>query len=189
MNHRILSYSNYKIIIAILIAIIIFLFFFLLVRENQHVNELLAISEKEVQKEEYRLELANKHTENYNALQEENLRLTVENMELKYGSNIKWGRFDITGYTQYDEGCNNITSIGVNLNKSWTHYFNFVAVDPDVIPYGSVLIIKLEGDLIIALAVDCGFLIKGYRLDLYFNTLKEARDFGVKEDVLVGVIE
>ncbi len=179
----------YKLVILILTAAVLTLIIIGTVRENQHANELLAIAEKEVQKEEARLEVANKHTENYNHLQEENLRLTVENLELKYGSNIKWGRFTITGYTQYDEGCTNITSIGVNLNKSWTHYFSFVAVDPNVIPYGSVLIIKLDNDLIIALAVDTGGAIKRNRLDLYFDTLREAHDFGIKHNVLVGVIE
>jgi len=106
------------------------------------------------------------------------------------GSDIEWhDDFIITGYTQQDAGCNNITSIGLDLNDSWTKYFSFVAVDPNVIPYGSVLIIKLDNDLIIALAVDTGGAIKRNRLDLYFDTLREAHDFGIKHNVLVGVIE
>jgi len=173
----------------ILIALIVILFFTLLIRENQHAKTLLDITEKEVQKEESRLEVYRKFTENYNELQEENIRLTTENLELKYGNQIEWGRFDITGYTQYDDGCDGLTSIGLDLSKDWTKYFNFVAVDPDIIPYGSILIISFDNDFIIALAVDCGGKIKGNKLDLYFDTLKEAFSFGTKEDVLVGVIK
>jgi len=173
----------------ILIALIIILFFTLLIRENQHTKNLLAVTEKEVQREEVRLEVYRKFTENYNDLQKENLRLTTENLELKYGNQIEWGRFTITGYTQYDDGCDSLTSIGLDLNKDWTKYFNFVAVDPEKIPYGSVVIISIDNDFIIALATDYGGKIKGNKLDLYFDTLKEAFSFGTKEDVLVGVIK
>jgi len=179
--------NRYKnLIIITLIAILILTIF---IRENQHAKTLLAITEKEVQQEEARLEVYRKFTENYNDLQEENLRLTTENLELKYGNQIKWGRFTITGYTQYDDGCDNLTSINLNLNDGWTRYFRFVAVDPEKIPYGSVVIISIDNDFIIALAVDCGGVIKGNRFDLYFDTLGEAYDFGVKENVLVGVIK
>jgi len=179
--------NRYKnLIIIILISILILAIF---IRENQHSKILLAITEKEVKQEEARLETYRKFTENYNDLQKENLRLTTENLELKYGNQIEWGRFTITGYTQYDDGCDSLTSINLNLNNSWTKYFNFVAVDPLVVPYGSILIISLDDDFIIALAVDCGVKIKGNKLDLYFDTLKEAFSFGTKEDVLVGVIK
>ena len=179
--------NRYKnLIIIVLIATLIFT---IIIRESQHVKTLLAITEKEVQREEARLEKYRQFTENYNELQEENLRLTTENLELKYGSQIKWGRFTITGYTQYDDGCDKLTSISLNLNDDWTQFFNFVAVDPLVVPYGSILIISLDDDFIIALAVDCGVKIKGNRLDLYFNTLEEAYNFGIKENVLVGVIK
>jgi len=106
----------------------------------------------------------------------------------EYQSEIEWDKFTITAYTQNDEGCNNITAIGLDLNKDWTKHFNFVAVDPDVIPYGKTIFIKIDGKIIEALAVDCGYAIKGNRLDLYHSSLEEAFSFGVKEDVPVGVI-
>ena len=104
-------------------------------------------------------------------------------------SDIKWQVFEVTAYTQLDEGCNNITSIGINLDKAWVDYFNIVAVDPAVIPYGSVVIIKMpDGEIIPAIAGDCGGAIKGKRLDLYARSLDEAFEFG-RQHLEVAVIE
>ena len=103
-------------------------------------------------------------------------------------SEIDWQPFTVTAYTAQDAGCNNITSIGVNYDKSWTEYFEFVAVDPAVIPYGSTVFIKHNGDIVEALAVDTGGRIKGKRLDWYKESLDEAYSFGVQE-LEVGIIE
>ena len=103
-------------------------------------------------------------------------------------SEIDWQSFTVTAYTAQDIGCNNITSIGVNYDKSWTEYFEFVAVDPDVIPYGSTVFIKHNGDIVEALAVDTGGRIKGKRLDWYKDSLDEAYRFGVQE-LQVGIIK
>ena len=51
-----------------------------------------------------------------------------------------------------------------------------VAVDPDLIPYGTILLIngkKYE-------AQDCGGAIKNKRIDVYFNDHAEALEFGVQ---------
>jgi len=127
--------------------------------------------------------------QNFKELEEIYLELKRENMELKEQSDIIWDKFKITFYTQNDAGCNNLTAIGLDLNKDWTKHFNFVAVDPDVIPYGKTIFIKIDGKIIEALAVDCGYAIKGNRLDLYCGSLEEAFSFGIKEDVPVGVIK
>lgn len=62
-------------------------------------------------------------------------------------------------------------SIGLPLTQGYS-----VAVDPSVIPYGTVLVIdghKYE-------AMDCGGAIKGNKLDVYFNNHDEALEFGVQ---------
>lgn len=59
-----------------------------------------------------------------------------------------------------------------------------VAVDPDVIPYGTELYIN--GNLYIA--HDCGGAIKGNRLDVYFATHEEAWNFG-KQTAEVFILE
>jgi hypothetical protein len=51
-----------------------------------------------------------------------------------------------------------------------------IAVDPRVIPYGTVVFIN-EKEYI---AHDCGGAIKGNRIDVYFNDHQEALEFGVQ---------
>lgn len=51
-----------------------------------------------------------------------------------------------------------------------------VAVDPSVIPYGTVLMINGHEYV----AEDCGGAIKGNDIDIYFNTHEEAEIFGVQ---------
>jgi len=80
-----------------------------------------------------------------------------------------------TGYTQTDPGCDGLTATGTNVRRG------IVAVDPRYIPYGTRMFIQnLSGSYIygIAVAEDCGGDIKGDRMDLYFPTYEEAREFG-----------
>lgn len=50
-----------------------------------------------------------------------------------------------------------------------------IAVDPDFIPYGSMIEIEGVG---VRIAEDCGGAIKGNRIDLLFETHQEALEFG-----------
>ena len=52
-----------------------------------------------------------------------------------------------------------------------------IAVDPSVIPYGTEVIINGKAFV----AEDCGGAIKGSHIDIYFDTHKEALDFGKKD--------
>ena len=173
-----------KLTILILIAIIAGLSLVIPIREKQHSKTMTEYIDLAIQKDEARLETYNEFTANYNDLYRQYNELYGKYME-RY---IHWQNFTVTAYTQYDEGCNNITAIGLDLNKDWTKHFNFVAVDPEIIDYGKTVFIKLDGKIIEALAVDCGYKIKGNRLDLYHRTLDEAFGWGEKEDVPVGWI-
>ena len=51
-----------------------------------------------------------------------------------------------------------------------------IAVDPDVIPYGTVVIINGQEYE----AHDCGGAIKDNRIDVYFNNHEDALEFGVQ---------
>ncbi|MBR2667457.1 MAG: G5 domain-containing protein [Oscillospiraceae bacterium] len=71
----------------------------------------------------------------------------------------------------------NITSTGT------TARVGAIAVDPRVIPYNSrMYIVTDDGSIIygIATAEDCGGLIKGNRVDLFFNTRYECIQFGAR---------
>lgn len=55
--------------------------------------------------------------------------------------------------------------------------YSTIAVDPSVIPYGTRLFVQDYG---FAIAADTGAAIKGNKIDVYFNTYKQACDWGVK---------
>jgi len=99
-----------------------------------------------------------------------------------------WDIYNVSAYTSLDEGCNNISAIGLDIAK-WDKYFNFCAVDPELIPYGSTVLVEIEGKIYSFLAADCGYLIKGKKIDLYFNyDLDNAFKFG-RRNLNVLVIE
>lgn len=88
--------------------------------------------------------------------------------------------------TAYDAGplstgksADGITATGVKAK------FGIVAVDPKVIPLGTKLFIEGYG---YAIAADTGGAIKGLRIDLFFESRKEALKFG-RRKVKVYILE
>lgn len=53
-----------------------------------------------------------------------------------------------------------------------------IAVDPNIIPYGTQVEIEGVG---VRIAEDCGGAIKGNRIDLLFDTHEEALEWGMQE--------
>jgi 3D (Asp-Asp-Asp) domain-containing protein len=85
-----------------------------------------------------------------------------------------------TAYSPYCcRGVDNITATGVHAG------YGVVAVDPSVIPLGSRLYIEGYG---YALAGDTGSRIKGLRIDLGFDTKRQAIQFG-RRPVRVYVVQ
>ncbi|WP_127580222.1 3D domain-containing protein [Paenibacillus koleovorans] len=60
-----------------------------------------------------------------------------------------------------------------------------IAVDPRVIPIGATVFIDGIG---VRKAEDIGSAIRGARIDVFMNDLGEAREFGIKQNVLVYVL-
>lgn len=84
------------------------------------------------------------------------------------------GKFKCTAYCSCRK-CSgeygDLTATGVRAKQSRT-----IAVDPKIIPYGSIVIIKGKEYR----AEDCGDAIKNKCIDIYFNHHKDAKKFGVK---------
>lgn len=84
---------------------------------------------------------------------------------------IEWFYFVATGYSANDplQGTNNITASGKEIKKG------MIAVDKKIIPLGTQIEIK---DMGVFVAEDTGGKIRGNRIDIYFETKEEARNFG-----------
>lgn len=91
--------------------------------------------------------------------------------ELEGDTLTSLGVFQITAYGRDCEGCTGVTKIGNTPVIGRT-----VAVDPEVIPLGSTIII--DGHEYIA--EDTGGAIKGNMIDMYVGTEELSKYYGVK---------
>ena len=157
---------------CILIAVVVVLLWQNIIMEN---NKLVYETELEYQKTSYE-KILDESIKSYSTLLTAHNNLWAQYHELDAG----WELYQCTGYTSLDEGCNNISVIGLDILK-WSKYFNFCAVDNQLIPYGSVVLVKFGTGIEPFLAVDVGGAVRGKHLDLYFgNDLNKAFGFGVK---------
>ncbi len=87
---------------------------------------------------------------------------------------VYMGRFKLTAYCACKSCCNKtdgITASGTKAKQGRT-----IAVDPKQIPYGTKVVIN--GHTYVA--EDCGGSIKNNRIDIFFDSHKEALNFGVQ---------
>lgn len=87
---------------------------------------------------------------------------------------VYMGRFKLTAYCACSKCCgksDGITASGTKAKQGRT-----IAVDPKQIPYGTKVVIN--GHTYVA--EDCGGSIKNNRIDVFFNSHKEALQFGVQ---------
>jgi 3D (Asp-Asp-Asp) domain-containing protein len=87
---------------------------------------------------------------------------------------------EATYYTALcDTGCTGVTATGIDVRQSIYHDgLRIIAVDPAVIPLGSVVEVIAGGQAFKALAGDTGGAIKGNRIDILVGTKEEARNLG-----------
>ena len=84
-----------------------------------------------------------------------------------------------TAYSAYDPGNSNRTATGTLVRPG------VIAVDPSVIPLGTRVFIPGYGE---AVAEDVGYAIKGYRIDVAFDSHAEALMFG-RQDLEIFIME
>lgn len=94
--------------------------------------------------------------------------------------------FTLSAYSPYDD-VNGINSSGTGLTSTGTKpKLGTFAVDPNVIPYGSkIMILYPDGSVEYGVAEDCGGMIKGNRIDLFRYTYKEAIEFGKRKAMVI----
>lgn len=84
-----------------------------------------------------------------------------------------------SAYSPQDPGCSNYTSTGQRLRKG------IVAVDPKVIPLGTKMYIPGYG---YGVAADIGSAIKGNKIDVAFESRKDALKFG-RRNIVIQILE
>ena len=134
--------------------------------------------------QQYHLEYSSQAEESISNLEEEVDILTLkakETINRLYIDTLGYQMYYVTAYSadDQDQGTTNTTSIGFNVEKPYMEYIKICAVDPEIIPLGSVVFIVLEGGREeIFIAGDVGYLIEGYDIDLLMETKEEAEEFG-----------
>lgn len=93
---------------------------------------------------------------------------------------LELGTFKITHYCPCSKCCgkwaDGYTATGTKATQGRT-----IAVDPDVIPYGTeVLVFYEDGSEAVYIAEDCGGAIQGNRIDVYMDSHEAALVGGVK---------
>ena len=83
------------------------------------------------------------------------------------------GEFTVTAYCPYEDEYGNATARPYNGEYIAVEGIT-VAVDPEVIPYGSVVVI--DGHSYIA--HDCGGAVKGKVIDIYFDSIEKMNAWG-----------
>lgn len=81
-----------------------------------------------------------------------------------------------TAYTANCSGCTGITATGINLKENPDT--KVIAVDPSVIPLGSVVYVEGYG---YAIAGDIGSAIKGKKIDVFVPTKAKALQWGIRK--------
>jgi len=106
-----------------------------------------------------------------------NYKNYFNNKNLNKETESEWQCFVITGYNANsgEQGTSNKTATTFNLDLNRVKNLPIIAVDPEVIPLYSIVEIDNMGAFI---ALDTGGLIKGNRIDILFDSKKEAIDFG-----------
>lgn len=82
------------------------------------------------------------------------------------------GVFEVTAYCSCERCCgkaDGITATGTKAKEGRT-----IAVDPDVIPYGTVVVINGQEYV----AEDCGGAVNGNVVDIYFDSHEAALQYG-----------
>ncbi|MBF0488701.1 MAG: 3D domain-containing protein [Nitrospirae bacterium] len=90
-------------------------------------------------------------------------------------SELQKDEFEVTAYEPSGKSCGKWAKFGITKSGTSPNRLRTVAVDPDVIPIGSLVYIEGIGWRV---AEDTGSRVKGKIIDLFCETVKEAREFG-----------
>lgn len=122
----------------------------------------------------------------------EEQRKASQQKQISRSSNVKLTQFTMiaTHYTYRCEGCTGITATGIDVTRAiYENGLRIVAVDPRVIPLGSIVRVKYaDGTTFKAIAGDVGGAVKNRRIDVLVASENEAYRLG-KQTVTVTILK
>lgn len=177
-----------NILIIILIAILALVSFLLFIKVNLDYQEINQLKKGQLENDKKYLENLSRVTEMINTLQDENDKLRDGLKEVVYEiKDENFQMFEVTAYTSNE--CGTVAKLGIDLKANYSKFLNICAVDPNVIPLGSTVLIRFADGIEKAyFACDTGGLIKGRRIDIYMTDVNKALEFG-KQKLMVKVIK
>jgi 3D (Asp-Asp-Asp) domain-containing protein len=102
---------------------------------------------------------------------------SFEGRQKKFITSLKSEVFEVTAYDKSPLSCGKWAQYGKTKTGTKPNSLRTVAVDPDIIPLGSIVYIEGIGWRI---AEDTGRLIKGKSIDVFFDSYEDALEFGRK---------
>lgn len=97
---------------------------------------------------------------------------------------VSLGSFKVTHYCPCKKCCGkdpDHPAYGITASGTVATAGRTIAVDPDVIPYGTEVLVRYEdGTEHVYIAEDCGGAIDGNRLDVFMDSHQEAWNAGIK---------
>ncbi|MEK5209311.1 3D domain-containing protein [Psychrobacillus sp. FSL H8-0510] len=93
--------------------------------------------------------------------------------------------FTATYFTATCKGCSGITAGGTNIRSTiYKDGYRIIAVDPSVIPLGTLVSVSTPNGTFTAIADDVGGAIKGQKIDILVGSTQEAIQLGRQQVVL-----
>jgi len=182
LEHKILNDIMKNILILILIAVLVLVSFLLFVKVNLDYQQIKEMKGEQLERDKRYLENLNELMAGYNKLQDEYDKLKEAAYEIEASENLiqkNYQMLKVTATAYTSEECRFITKLGMDLREDYSRYFNIAAVDPKVIPLGSIFLVEINNQIYTFIAVDTGSAIKGNEIDIYLRIPhSEAVKFG-----------
>jgi len=100
----------------------------------------------------------------------------------------QWIRFEATHYGANCYKCSGITATGIDIRNTIYHNgMRVIAVDPNVIPLGSIVEVQTPHGTFKAVAGDTGGRIKGYIIDILVESEEASKKYG-RVDVQLRIL-
>lgn len=150
---------------------------------HEHTFKMIQREAERIRQENHQRQLEQNRIMREQEIRKERLKLNNSSLQ-----EHKWLKFNASYYGRDCRGCIGITATGINVQR--TIYYNelrIVAVDPTIIPLGTIVEIKTPNEKFKAFAADKGGAIKGHRLDILVESEEISVQYG-RHDVQLRII-